>query len=63
MKLTFSNVGRFVEMTEVETGVWKTKEAYTLTAGTEFKVRKGLSWDEAWPTANFVVPNTLDDAV
>lgn len=43
------------EMEEVETGVWKTKEAYTLTAGTEFKVRKGLSWDEAWPAANFVV--------
>lgn len=39
-------------------GVWKTTEAYEMKAGTQFKVRKGLSWDESFGdgTANFVVP-------
>ena len=36
-------------------GVWVTKEAYTMDAGVEFKVRKGLSWDTAYPASNFVV--------
>ena len=36
-------------------GVWKTLIAYELTAGDEFKVRKGKSWDEAYPAENFVV--------
>lgn len=35
-------------MEEVSTGVWKTTEAYDLTETTEFKVRKGLSWDVAY---------------
>jgi len=29
--------------------------AYQMDAGTEFKVRQGLSWDVAYPAANFVV--------
>ena len=36
-------------------GVWITKEAYDLAAGTEFKVRQGLNWDIAFPAANYVV--------
>ena len=40
----------------VETdGVWKTLVAYDLAAGDEFKVRKGKSWDEAYPAENYVV--------
>ncbi len=39
--------------------IWTSNEAYEMTAGTEFKVRKGLSWDENWGVefngANFVV--------
>lgn len=43
-------------MTE-ENGVWTSKEAFEFAAGTEFKVRKGLSWDESFGngSANFVV--------
>lgn len=36
-------------------GVWTTDEAYTMDAGTEFKVRQGKSWDNAFPASNFVV--------
>ena len=36
-------------------GVWKTTEAYDLVAGNKFKVRKGKSWDEAYPADDFVV--------
>ena len=40
----------------VETdGVWKTLIAYDLTAGDEFKVRQGKSWDVAYPADNYVV--------
>ena len=40
----------------VETdGVWKTLIAYDLTVGDKFKVRKGKSWDEAYPAADFEV--------
>ena len=40
----------------VETdGVWKTLIAYDLVAGDQFKVRKGKSWDEAYPAENYVV--------
>ncbi len=35
--------------------IWTTTEAYTMDAGVEFKVRKGLSWDEAYPADNYVV--------
>ncbi len=34
--------------------IWTT-EAITLTEGDEFKVRQGLSWDVAYPSANYVV--------
>ncbi len=37
-----------------EGDIW-TSEAYEMAAGTQFKVRKGLSWDEAYPADNFVV--------
>ncbi len=44
-------------MIESPEGVWTSEEAFELTAGTEFKVRKGLSWDESYGNggANFVV--------
>lgn len=42
-----------IPMTEAG-GVWTT-EALELKAGDEFKVRKGLSWDDAYPASNFVV--------
>lgn len=35
--------------------IWTTDEAYDLAEGDEFKVRKGLSWDEAYPADNYVV--------
>jgi arabinogalactan oligomer/maltooligosaccharide transport system substrate-binding protein len=35
--------------------VWKSNEAYAMDAGTEFKVRQGKSWDNAFPANNFVV--------
>lgn len=41
-------------MTE-DNGVWTTDEAYAMDAGVEFKVRQGLSWDNAFPADNFVV--------
>ena len=45
-------------MTKGDDGLWKTDEAYAMTAGTEFKVRQGLSWDNnvgAADGSNFVV--------
>lgn len=41
-------------MTNNGAGVW-TSEPYEMTAGTEFKVRQGLSWDNNFPADNFVV--------
>lgn len=41
-------------MTHNADGIWRSA-AYTMTAGTEFKVRQGLSWDNAFPAANYVV--------
>ena len=35
--------------------VWKTEQAYAMPAGTEFKVRQGKSWDNAFPADNFKV--------
>jgi len=32
-------------MTEQADGTWKSNEAYTMEAGTEFKVRQGKNWD------------------
>ena len=42
-------------MVKGDDGVWKTAEAYELPAGTEFKVRQGLSWDNNFPADNFKV--------
>lgn len=36
-------------------GAWVSKDTFALTAGMEFKVRKGLSWDVAFPANNYVV--------
>ena len=43
-------------MTE-ENGVWTSNEAFEFAAGAEFKVRKGLKWDESYGKdgGNFVV--------
>lgn len=35
-------------MEEIESGIWKTKEAVTFVVGDQFKVRKGLRWTEAY---------------
>lgn len=35
-------------MKEEPAGTWTSVEAFDLAAGTEFKVRKGMSWDIAW---------------
>lgn len=42
-------------MEELEDGTWKTTVAYAMTAGVEFKVRQGKSWDVAYPADNFKV--------
>ena len=44
-----------LEMEDDGNGVWKTKEAYELTEGNQFKVRQGKSWDVNFPAENFVV--------
>ncbi|MBR4767631.1 MAG: DegV family protein, partial [Lachnospiraceae bacterium] len=38
-------------------GIWETEKAFDMAAGTEFRVRKGMSWEEAYPenNANYVV--------
>ena len=36
-------------------GLWVTEDAWEMEAGTEFKVRQGLSWDNAFPADNFRV--------
>ena len=42
-------------MIKGDDGLWKTEQAWELAAGTEFKVRQGLSWDNAFPADNFKV--------
>ena len=42
-------------MVKGDDGVWTTDKAYAMEAGTEFKVRQGLSWDNAFPADNFKV--------
>ena len=42
-------------MTKISATEWKTDEAYEMPAGTEFKVRQGLSWDNNFPADNFKV--------
>jgi arabinogalactan oligomer/maltooligosaccharide transport system substrate-binding protein len=36
-------------------GLWVTEQAFEIPAGTEFKVRQGLSWDNAFPADNYKV--------
>ena len=50
-----SNWDKDFTMVKGDDGIWKTEEAYELAAGTEFKVRQGLSWDNCFPADNFVV--------
>ncbi len=38
-----------------EGDIWTSNEAYTMDAGTEFKVRQGKAWDVAYPAENYVV--------
>ena len=38
-----------------DAGLWVTEQPYEIPAGTEFKVRQGLSWDNAFPADNYVV--------
>ncbi len=42
-------------MIKGDDGLWKTEKAWELVAGIEFKVRQGLSWDNAFPADNFKV--------
>ncbi|MBQ4474523.1 MAG: hypothetical protein II930_09580, partial [Lachnospiraceae bacterium] len=49
-----SNWDKDFPMNEVD-GKWKLAEPMELKAGDEFKVRKGLNWDDAFPAENFVV--------
>ncbi len=42
-------------MTKISASEWKTDEAFAMDAGTEFKVRQGLSWDNNFPADNFKV--------
>ena len=42
-------------MTKVSASEWKSDEAFEMEAGTEFKVRQGLSWDNTFPADNFKV--------
>ncbi|MCQ2453293.1 MAG: extracellular solute-binding protein [Clostridia bacterium] len=51
---TRSNWADDIPMTG-ENGIWKTTQAYAMPAGTEFKVRQGRSWDNAFPADNFKV--------
>lgn len=50
-----SNWDKDFEMEEISAGVWKSKDSFELEKGAEFKCRKGLSWDEAFPAENYVV--------
>ena len=42
-------------MIKGDDGIWKTEQAWEMPAGTEFKVRQGLSWDNNFPAENFKV--------
>ena len=42
-------------MTKISASEWKSDDAFVMEAGTEFKVRQGLSWDNNFPADNFKV--------
>ena len=49
-----SNWDKDFPMVKGDDGIWKS-DAYTMAAGTEFKVRQGLSWDNNFPADNFKI--------
>ena len=49
-----SNWDKDFAMVKGDDGIWKS-DAYAMTAGTEFKVRQGLSWDNNFPAENFKI--------
>ena len=49
-----SNWDKDFPMTKGDDGIWKS-DAYAMAAGTEFKVRQGLSWDNNFPADNFKI--------
>ena len=52
---TRSNWSENIPMVKVSASEWKTEQAWDMEAGVQFKVRQGLSWDNAFPADNFVV--------
>ena len=44
--------GTDFSMTEVSDGVWLSDDAFDMTAGMQFKCRKGLSWDVSYGNGN-----------
>jgi arabinogalactan oligomer/maltooligosaccharide transport system substrate-binding protein len=50
-----STWGTDLPLVKDDEGLWVTEKAYTLPAGCEFKVRQGLSWDNAFPAENYKV--------
>ncbi|MBO2517080.1 MAG: sugar ABC transporter substrate-binding protein [Clostridiales bacterium] len=52
---TRSNWGEDLPMEKVSVDTWKSAQAWDIEAGAEFKVRQGLSWDNAFPGDNFKV--------
>ncbi len=52
---TRSNWAEDIPMEEISEGVWRTKQAWDMEAGCEFKVRQGANWDVAFPAENFKV--------
>ena len=52
---TRSNWTDDIPMVKGEDGIWKSEKAWPMEAGVEFKVRQGLSWDNAFPADNFKV--------
>ncbi len=52
---TRSNWTDDLDLVKGDNGLWVTDQAYAMEAGTEFKVRQGKSWDNAFPADNFKV--------
>ena len=50
-----SNWAEDLPMEKVSVDTWKSAQAWDIEAGAEFKVRQGLSWDNAFPADNFKV--------
>ena len=52
---TRSNWADDIPMVKGDDGVWTSAQAWPMEAGVQFKVRQGMSWDNAFPADNFVV--------